>query len=164
MSEEPVFVRSRWGTGRYVYNHRSPVGLALIVLTSFVALGVLFGMRAQSTWSESELGDAVREGVQALEGKRHYTSLESDHGLLITEAMRESGIGPRYGVDTRQGEGGAYTVSTEDTDSAYCVRITFTRDDQPPVVFPGAADRPPPGPDMLAFYLSHATVSEGRCP
>ncbi|GAA3398549.1 hypothetical protein [Streptomyces roseoviridis] len=164
MSEEPVFVPSRWGTGRYVYNHRSPVGLALIALTSLVALGVLIGMQAESTWSESELRDAVREGVQGLEGKRHYTSLESDHGLLITEAMRESGIGPGHGVDTRQGDGGGYTVSTEDTDGEYCVRVTFTLDDQPPVVLPGAEDRPPPGPGMLAFYLSHATASKGRCP
>lgn len=31
--DEPVFIRSRWGTSRYVYNHRNPVGLALIVLT-----------------------------------------------------------------------------------------------------------------------------------
>ncbi|MFJ7777951.1 hypothetical protein [Streptomyces yangpuensis] len=31
--DEPVFKRSRWGTNRYYYNPRNPVGLALIVIT-----------------------------------------------------------------------------------------------------------------------------------
>ncbi|PWK65145.1 hypothetical protein BCL76_113132 [Streptomyces sp. CG 926] len=30
---EPVFRRSKWGTNRYYYNPRNPVGLALIVIT-----------------------------------------------------------------------------------------------------------------------------------
>ncbi|WP_406529252.1 hypothetical protein [Streptomyces sp. I8-5] len=163
MSEEPVFIRSKLGTSRYVYNHRNPVGLALIILTPLVALGVLFGMQAESTWSEGELRDAVRKGVRDLSGKRHYTSLEGNHGYLIAEAIREGGIGPGRGVDTREEEGGGYTVSTEDTETEYCVRITLTLDKQPPVVFPGAEDRPPPDPGMLAFYLSHATFSKGSC-
>ncbi|MFG3344298.1 hypothetical protein ACGF1Z_04435 [Streptomyces sp. NPDC048018] len=163
MSEEPVFVRSKWGTGRYVYNHRNPVGLALIVLAPLIALGVMFGMQAESTWSESELRDAVRKGVADLEGKQHYTSLESDRGFLIAEAIQESGIGPRYGVYTHKDEGGGYTVSTADTESEYCVRITLTLDKQPPVVFPGAEDQPPPAPGMFAFYRSVATFSEGSC-
>ncbi|MFD5328386.1 hypothetical protein [Streptomyces sp. NPDC127092] len=163
MSEEPVFVRSRWGTSRYVYNHRNPVGLALIILTPLVALGLLFGMRAGSTWSEGELRDAVRQGVADLDGRRHYTSLESNHGFLIAEAVRESGIGPGHGVETREEHDGRYTVSTDDTETEYCVHITLTLDEQPPVLIPGAEDLPPPSPGMLAFYLSHATFSEGAC-
>ncbi|WP_371591748.1 hypothetical protein [Streptomyces virginiae] len=31
--DEPVFKRSKWGTNRYYYNPRNPVGLALIVIT-----------------------------------------------------------------------------------------------------------------------------------
>ncbi|MFG2329673.1 hypothetical protein ACGFMM_08600 [Streptomyces sp. NPDC048604] len=163
MSEEPVFVRSKWGTSRYVYNHRNPAGLALIVLSSLLAFGMLFGMHAQSTWSEGELRDAVHKGVQDLEDGQQYTSLESDHGFLIADAIRESGIGPGHGVDTDQEEGGGYTVSTEDTETEYCVRVTLTLDKQPPVVFPGAEDLPPPAPGMLAFYRSHATYTEGSC-
>ncbi|MEV6199047.1 hypothetical protein AB0M64_03630 [Streptomyces sp. NPDC051771] len=163
MSEEPVFVRSGWGTGRYVYNHRNPVGLALIVLASLVALGVLFGARAESTWSEGELRDAVRRAVADLEGKGHYTTLAGDRGFLIAEAIQESGIGPRYGVETHKEEDGGYTVGTEDTDTEYCVRVALTPDPEPPVVFPGTEDLPPPGPDMLAFYVSHAAFGEGAC-
>ncbi|WP_282695801.1 hypothetical protein [Streptomyces sp. CC208A] len=163
MSGEPVFVRSGWGTGRYVYNHRNPVGRALIVLAPLVALGGLYGMWAESTWSEGEFRDAVHQGVADLDGKRHYTSLDSDHGFLVAEAIRESGIGPGHGVETREGEYGGHTVGTEDTDTEYCVRVTLTRDKEPPVVFPGAEDLPPPGPGMLAFYVSHATYGEGAC-
>ncbi|MFE9045566.1 hypothetical protein ACFYOG_32270 [Streptomyces sp. NPDC007818] len=162
--DEPVFVRSRWGTSRYVYNHRNPVGLALILLTSLLAIGMLFGLHAESTWSEGELGDAVREGVRDLDGRGHYTTLEGSHGLLVEEAIRESGIGPGHGVDAREAEDGGYTVSTEDTESAYCVRVTLTLDDQPPVLLPEDVDLPPPGPDRLAFYVTHATFSEGSCP
>ncbi|MFD9047908.1 hypothetical protein [Streptomyces zaomyceticus] len=32
-NDEPVFKRSKWGTNRYYYNPRNPVGLALIVIT-----------------------------------------------------------------------------------------------------------------------------------
>ncbi|XRQ10086.1 hypothetical protein ACN3XK_04035 [Actinomadura welshii] len=40
---EPVFVRSRWGTSRYFYNHRNPVGRFLIVATLvFAAAGMLW--------------------------------------------------------------------------------------------------------------------------
>ncbi|MGC5345807.1 hypothetical protein ACPXCE_26680 [Streptomyces sp. DT24] len=38
---EPVLKRSKWGTNRYVYNHRNPVGMALIVITPVIAIGVL---------------------------------------------------------------------------------------------------------------------------
>lgn len=31
--DEPVFKRSKWGTNRYSYNPRNPVGLALIIIT-----------------------------------------------------------------------------------------------------------------------------------
>lgn len=46
--DEPVFKRSRWGTSRYVYNHRSPVGLALILIT-VVVVGIGMIMMATSS-------------------------------------------------------------------------------------------------------------------
>ncbi|MFC9705254.1 hypothetical protein ACFTWD_31710 [Streptomyces sp. NPDC056943] len=35
--DEPVFKRSKWGTSRYTYNPRNPVGLALIVISLLFA-------------------------------------------------------------------------------------------------------------------------------
>ncbi|MFD3817275.1 hypothetical protein ACFWRZ_19615 [Streptomyces rubiginosohelvolus] len=29
--DEPIFIRSNWGTSRYVYNPRNPVGMGLIL-------------------------------------------------------------------------------------------------------------------------------------
>jgi hypothetical protein len=164
VSEEPVFVRSKWGTNRYVYNVNNPVGRALIVLALLIAGGVLFGLHAESTWSEGELRDAVRKGVADLEGRRHFTSLDDDHGSLITEAIRETGIGPRYGVDARKEESGQYTVSTKDTETEYCVRVTLTLDTRPDPLFPQAENPPPSSTDMPAFYVSTATSTEGPCP
>ncbi|QES49902.1 hypothetical protein DEJ50_20830 [Streptomyces venezuelae] len=34
--DEPVFIRSKWGTNRYVYNPNNPVGRALIVIAVIV--------------------------------------------------------------------------------------------------------------------------------
>ncbi|MFJ5712472.1 hypothetical protein [Streptomyces sp. NPDC093105] len=82
---------------------------------------------------------------------------------VLVEAIRETGIGPRYGVETHKEQDGGYTVGTEDTETEHCVRVTLTPDTEPPVVIPGTEDLPPPGPDVLAFYVSHATFSEGAC-
>ncbi|WKU46575.1 hypothetical protein Q3V23_22360 [Streptomyces sp. VNUA116] len=40
---QPVFIRQRYGT-RWVYNHRNPVGLALIMIVPIVAIGALLLM------------------------------------------------------------------------------------------------------------------------
>ena len=42
--DEPVFKRSKWGTNRYVYNARNPMGFALIVLSLVFAGGALLLM------------------------------------------------------------------------------------------------------------------------
>ncbi|MFD3701006.1 hypothetical protein ACFWUZ_33570 [Streptomyces sp. NPDC058646] len=34
---EPVFKRSKWGTQRYYYNPRHPIGLTLIIITPLLA-------------------------------------------------------------------------------------------------------------------------------
>ncbi|WP_424889514.1 hypothetical protein [Streptomyces sp. XH2] len=41
--DQPVFIRQRYGT-RWVYNHRNPVGLALIMIVPIVAIGALLLM------------------------------------------------------------------------------------------------------------------------
>ncbi len=34
---EPVFKRSKWGTQRYYYNPRNPIGLTLMIITPLLA-------------------------------------------------------------------------------------------------------------------------------
>ncbi|GGT62532.1 hypothetical protein GCM10010207_72530 [Streptomyces atratus] len=43
--DEPVFIRSKWGTSRYVYNPRNPVGLALILISLLFAVVMLILMQ-----------------------------------------------------------------------------------------------------------------------
>lgn len=42
--DEPVFKRSKWGTNRYEYNPRNPIGFALIILAIAFASVVLLLM------------------------------------------------------------------------------------------------------------------------
>ncbi|MFJ4687779.1 hypothetical protein [Streptomyces sp. NPDC088789] len=46
--DEPVFKKSPWGTARYVYNPRHPVGLALIVMSVVVGGIVLLLMQLRA--------------------------------------------------------------------------------------------------------------------
>ncbi|WP_433475971.1 hypothetical protein ACQPZP_02395 [Spirillospora sp. CA-142024] len=39
--DEPIFVRSRWGTNHYVFNWRNPIGRFLIVATLIAAAAAL---------------------------------------------------------------------------------------------------------------------------
>ncbi|GGX85584.1 hypothetical protein [Streptomyces hiroshimensis] len=41
--DQPLFIRQRYGS-RWVYNHRNPMGLALIVITPIIAIGALLLM------------------------------------------------------------------------------------------------------------------------
>ncbi|MCX4675967.1 hypothetical protein OG413_11720 [Streptomyces sp. NBC_01433] len=34
--DEPIFKRGKWGSSRYVYNPRNPVGLALIMISLLI--------------------------------------------------------------------------------------------------------------------------------
>ncbi|WP_405419319.1 hypothetical protein [Streptomyces erythrochromogenes] len=133
MTEEPVFVRSNWGTSRYVYNHRNPVGLTLIVITPFIAIGAMIGFWNSSQWSENELRTAVHRGAANLNGSTQYVSPDMQLGTLIRDAVEDSGTGPGLGLDVSRdivaGDTHRYTVSTDDTDKEYCIRITMTRVD-----------------------------------
>lgn len=46
--QEPVFKRSKWGTSRYVYNSRNPLGFALIVLTVVLVAVMLLLMHKRA--------------------------------------------------------------------------------------------------------------------
>ncbi|MFJ3702980.1 MULTISPECIES: hypothetical protein [unclassified Streptomyces] len=160
--DEPVFRRSEWGTTRYVYNPRNPIGLALIIGSLLFAVGALYHLRASSSWSEGELRDAVHSAAGALESEdQKFASWTGGYGSMIRDAIEDSGEGPSTGGavsvsevdDTYDQDADAtvdrFEVSTEDVDTVYCLGVS------PP--------EPEPTLDSVELTLT-VTVDEGRCP
>ncbi|HEY9369731.1 hypothetical protein [Streptomyces sp.] len=125
-SDEPVFVRSKWGTSRYVYNHRNPVGLALIVITPLIAFGALFAMEAEWTWSDGELRDGVHQAERQLDGSVHDPYMHFSIDGRIRDAIEETGAGPDLGVDVAKYSDGRYEISTDDTTVKFCMTVKTT--------------------------------------
>ncbi|MFE4691413.1 hypothetical protein ACFRH6_15290 [Streptomyces sp. NPDC056749] len=162
--DEPVFRRSEWGTTRYVYNPRNPIGLALIIGSLLFAVGALYHLRASSSWSEGELHDAVHSAAGTLESEdQTFASWTGGYNSMIRDAIEDSGEGPSTGgavsvseVDDtydRDAPAGVdrFEVSSEDVDTVYCLSVS------PP--------EPEPEPTLEDVELSLAVgVDEGRCP
>ncbi|MFG3497230.1 hypothetical protein [Streptomyces sp. NPDC047928] len=163
--DEPVFVRSNWGTNRYVYNTRNPVGLALTVGALLFAGGGMYTLHDSSRWSEGELRDAVHAAARSLEAEPRVTYLHYGYDDMIEEAIEAAGEGPSNGWglsvsrDRWAEEAGPdrFDITTSDTKAAYCMTVA------------------PPEPDHLATYPSTAPgaprtpvdltveVAEGSC-
>lgn len=162
--DEPVFIRSRWGTKRYVYNWGNPVGRALIVGSLVFAVVSMYILSARSTWSEGELHDAVHEAARSLQEKPKEINLYDDYDSLIREAIEDTGEGPAHGkvaVDRVSGlpgpgsTGAGNTSGTDDFDitsddvlDAYCMRI--------------APHEPDVTRSSVTLQLT-VVVEEGRC-
>ncbi|GGT52011.1 hypothetical protein [Streptomyces purpureus] len=128
-NHEPVFVRSKWGTSRYVYNPNNPAGLALIVLSVLFAIGGMYSMRSSSEWSEDELREAVHQAARTLDDSstsQTEWTVHVDYGPRIRDAIARTGAGPRYGVDVSEVEDDAhvYEITADDADAAHCMTIT----------------------------------------
>ncbi|MFF4166524.1 hypothetical protein [Streptomyces sp. NPDC001741] len=135
--DEPVFRRSQWGTTRYVYNARNPVGRGLIIGSLLFAVGALYYLQASSSWSEGELHDAVHSAARTLEAEDQVVgSWAGDYRSMIRDAIEDSGEGPSTGStvhvsevdDTYDRDAGAsvdrFEVSTEDVDTVYCLSVS----------------------------------------
>ncbi|MEU6888868.1 hypothetical protein ABZ918_27360 [Streptomyces viridosporus] len=122
---EPVFIRSRWGTNRYVYNPHSPVGLALILLPFLVAAGVFLWLHDDGEWSDDELRTAVHEAAARLEAGPRIVDASRGLAPAIGDAIERTGEGPSFGARvSREGRSDHYTVTGEGTDAAFCLRVT----------------------------------------
>lgn len=136
--EEPVFIRS-WGTGRWAYNSKNPVGRALIIGSLLIAAGLMYHFFDGSQWSEGELRRAVHGAARALEDEPQTLSLYSDYEALIREAVDATGEGPEHGLvevervtdwsgpgDAAAGDASGtddFEISSDDVADAYCMRI-----------------------------------------
>lgn len=152
-----------WGTSRYVYNHRNPLGLALIVLVPLIAVGGYLHLQASSTWSRDELRAAVRGAAASMEREPHVSSSSLGYGRVIEEAVDAEEQGPPHGGfrvhDLRErsqdtgvdpGAGGDYEVTSKDA-GAFCLHIEETRT-------PESADAVVPWARLVV------TVDERACP
>ncbi|WNI23712.1 hypothetical protein [Streptomyces sp. ITFR-16] len=140
MDDDRVFIRSRWGTNRYVYNPNNPIGRALIVGSLLFAAGGMYWLYHpdlfKGGWDEGELRSAVRGASAELS-----RGAQSGPGSFMFEDILERRIaaqpdGPSDGVsvDTASSvpvsdpwAGGAekadYTVTARGTDAAFCVHV-----------------------------------------
>ncbi|MFC9408898.1 hypothetical protein ACFRAA_13515 [[Kitasatospora] papulosa] len=159
--DEPVFRRSEWGTTRYVYNPRNPIGLGLIIGSLVFAVVALYSLHASSSWSEGELRDAVHSAARTLEAEdQTFASWTGGYRSMIRDAIEDSGEGPSSGgpvsvseVDDtydRDAPDGVdrFEVGSEDVDTVYCVGVS------PP--------EPEPTLDKVELDLA-VSVDEGRC-
>lgn len=154
---EPVFVRSKWGTNRHVYNPNNPVGMALIVGSLLLLLGGFFYLHDSSSWSEGEFHDAVHSAAESLEARPQLVGgLRGSYEQLISDAVENSDEGPVYGVvnvepdrDTTDAVGAAdrFEVTVDDVDDVYCLHVS------------------PPEPDGYTSIdmTLDVTVDDGRC-
>ncbi|MGX4690339.1 hypothetical protein [Streptomyces sp. JNUCC 63] len=138
-----VFVRSRWGTNRYVYNPHNPVGRALIVGSLLLAFGGVYWLHRQGqnsdsgAWGRDELRSAVTEASAELSHEAtfgpgsllpfEYVLRDSivahgrgvQDGLSVTPASKQ----PKSALSNGSSEQGDYTVTAEGTDAAFCVHV-----------------------------------------
>jgi hypothetical protein len=132
---EPVFVRSKWGTSRYVYNPNNPVGMALIIGSLLFAGGGMYALHDSSSWSEGELHDAVHSAAESLEARAQQVGgFRGSYKELIADAIENSGEGPEFGMvsvspqseweETTSAD--LFEVTTDDVDAAYCLHVTPT--------------------------------------
>ncbi|MFB7231433.1 hypothetical protein ACFCY9_27270 [Streptomyces fimicarius] len=159
--DEPIFIRSNWGTSRYVYNPRNPVGMGLIIGSLLFAAGAMYYLRASSSWSEGELRDAVNVAVRELEATpQTLGSWTGGYKSMIRDALEESGEGPSTGGVVYVEEANdpydeaanpsvdLFEVRAKDVDATFCLSVS------PP--------EPEPGMTSVEVSLS-ITVEEGGC-
>ncbi|HEX5565367.1 MAG TPA: hypothetical protein VFY14_00220 [Streptomyces sp.] len=162
----PVFIRSKWGTNHYVYNHRNPVGRVLIVLALVLGSGTLFTLYASSSWSEGELRDAVHAAPAVLAAEPHvipgFMSPADQIKGLVEDAVTDSGgrWAPDHGVTARaMGEYGPYEITADDTDAVFCMHVAQSVSSRGGTAVPGADG----GSTRISEYDLTATVDEGHC-
>jgi hypothetical protein len=162
---EPVFVRSRWGTSRYVYNPRNPAGVVLILASLAVAAGGLLFMRDSTSLNEDELRDAVHTAAEALEQEPHTDPPYGDYTGLVRDALddaaadSDSTVGPAVEA---VGDSDDYEVtggySENDTDAVYCMHIAQSVSPEG-----GSGIATEDGGIVPDQYDLSVSVSEGRC-
>ncbi|MFF8591342.1 hypothetical protein ACF061_07805 [Streptomyces sp. NPDC015220] len=162
-----VFIRSKWGTNRYVYNPDNPVGVALIVGSLLLAFGGMYWMhrQGQNVGRDGWRGDELRSAVTAASAKLSRQTVFGPGSLVPFESVLQEDIialgrGVQNGLavtpaserpKSRPTGGGPeqrdYTVTAEGTTAAFCVHAYAVKRE-------GAA----------AYDSVTVSVADGPCP
>ncbi|WP_031087323.1 hypothetical protein [Streptomyces sp. NRRL WC-3549] len=139
-----VFVRSKWGTNRYVYNPRNPVGRALIAGSLLFAAGSMYVLyhpdlfEPSHDWKTGELRDAVTTATAELSrdaefgpggGSGSYDDILRAHIAKAADRPSDGmsvalASAPAVSAAFTGGEEQAvYTVTAEGTDAAFCLDV-----------------------------------------
>ncbi|MFE3740374.1 hypothetical protein [Streptomyces sp. NPDC059134] len=139
-----VFIRSKWGAGRYVYNPHNPVGRALIVGSLLFAAGGMFLLYhpgllgASDDWDGKELRTAVTgaAGELSREAQLGPGSAGVPYESILSERIARVGRGSEDGLTVVLAserpksalyDGGTekadYTVTATGADAAFCLGV-----------------------------------------
>ncbi|MEE1942628.1 hypothetical protein V1L54_25025 [Streptomyces sp. TRM 70361] len=164
---EPVFVRSPWGTNRYVCNPRNPAGMTLIVLSLCLAAGFLHHLSDSSAWTEDELREAAHEATGVLAEEPHSFPSHLGHAEWLEERVEEAvdeagGLNVAPGLRVEPAEQfGHHRITTTDTRAVFCLRVELSAADPEEDSDAGhgtvSGERPVPRYDLTA------TAAEGGC-
>jgi hypothetical protein len=136
------------------------VAAALMAFQGFRALDFADG----NAWSNDELRQAVGQAASALEEEPHAGTGHDDYSSLIEQEVTDAGegMGPAYAVDVEavDSAGGAYEITAQDADAAFCMSLSQSESDTGGFSVPGAGDQPN---TFVPDYDLTATVAEGSC-
>ncbi|MEU6660475.1 hypothetical protein [Streptomyces sp. NPDC046821] len=143
MSDDRVFVRSKWGTSRYVYNADNPIGMALIIGSLLFAAAGMYWLYHPDLFESGWKGDDLRKGVS---GATAELSAEKRSGPggdsylfadILKQDIVEHGQGPADALkvtlasepaqwDVLKGglQKASYSVSARGTDTAFCLHVS----------------------------------------
>jgi hypothetical protein len=163
--DDRVFVRSNWGTNRYVYNPHNPVGRVLIVGSLLFAVGGLYVMSHpdlfRGGWDGDDLRTAVTGATAQLSQDR--TGPGTDTGLyedILTQDIAQHGQGPEDALTVTLAsdppestvwyggtEDADFSVKARGTDIAFCLHVH-------------AVQRP----KAMGYDAVDFAVDDGSCP
>jgi hypothetical protein len=134
-----IFVRSKWGTNRYVYNPDNPVGMALIVATLLFAAGALWVLHhsgGPGSWDGADLRSAVTTATDELSKEADLGPGSGDYDAILREQIAKDGNGPEDALsvtlasaepESKMFSGGLeqawYSVTAHGTDTAFCLDV-----------------------------------------
>lgn len=144
---EPV-LKPAVGGARYAYDHRGPVGLALIILAPLTAIAAILHLQDSGGWSREELRDAVYSAAEEMDRAPHAHNADLGYAWPLEDAVDRQPGTPFIGASVHRGTGpdrAAYTVTGTGTSAAYCLHAYEGHD--------VAADRP----------VLHVFAEDGPC-